>query len=236
MSAGTTSRPDRMERGAALVLMVVALPVLLMTAMLAIDLARAEFIGNSLQSSADALALAATTQMAQNLDSWKQAKRAAFAALRQSEIFGHDGTARTPGYFGTIHSYSEDPEEDGSVYRGVRYTIGNLDLTIERGFYGIVNSPEVGGTNCSYAFESLEGTSDSKTQLKILAESGDRCDVAPFCNIWEVANATRVTVEINGFSPLYKNLIPNLPIFRINRAATSADFEAVAAKPAGCPL
>jgi Flp pilus assembly protein TadG len=83
------------QRGVAMILVAIMLPVLVGFALLAIDMSRANGLHNDLQKGVDAMALAAAAELDGRADSITRANRAVTALLTNSTLFSTSGAAHT---------------------------------------------------------------------------------------------------------------------------------------------
>ena len=159
---------------------------------LVLDLSRAELTVEELQDTADAIALASTSRLNGTQTGWLSSKRAAFAVLARSDIYGDDGEVQLGG-FGIITEAGADnldPAEDpDSNYRFIQYEYNNLVVRIERGNY---SNPGSGYEFTPY--ETLDGD-------EIVLNDPDR-------NKFEAAIATRVTVRLKELNTTFARLLP----------------------------
>ncbi len=85
------------ERGIALILVSIMLPVIVGFALLAIDMSRANNLHNDLQKAADAFAIAAAAELDGSNDSWARAERAMATLINNVSTFSDDGFSTLTG-------------------------------------------------------------------------------------------------------------------------------------------
>ncbi|MCC6220271.1 MAG: Tad domain-containing protein [Deltaproteobacteria bacterium] len=224
------------ENGATLVVMVLGvIPIMAIIATLVVEMGRAELAYTTLQTTADAVALASTSRLDGTMSGWLAAKRAAINTLRKSMIFGSDGLAASPGYFEDTEIVSDQDslESGSSKYQSTTYQMGNVHVVIERGFYGNIDTNATEHTgNCGtdkpmwvasnpltkvYKFVKLEATCDFATRVipNELRQNRNCNEIVPGtvdpplgCNIAWIANATRVQLTVNPYPTFLLGLIP----------------------------
>lgn len=85
------------QRGIAMILVAIMLPVLIGFAVLALDMSRANGLHNDLQKGVDALALAGAAELDGNSDAWTRAERALGNLVSNNTIFADAGVVTLPG-------------------------------------------------------------------------------------------------------------------------------------------
>ena len=205
--------PLREEEGAVIIFMIVGFLLFCILSAVVVDFARMELIARKLQIVADSAALGSTLQFDGSSGGWKRGKRGSFLALRQNPLYEGDTAITNPGQFGTILDVDNDPLEGGSPYRSTQYRIGNIEVLIERGFYG---SSDGGKT---YSFDTLEAKPSQETSV-VPDIDGVPCP----CKVWEVANATRVRLKLLDVNTTFGRTLPGaINLFPdITREAVSA--------------
>ncbi|MDX8463433.1 TadE/TadG family type IV pilus assembly protein [Mesorhizobium humile] len=94
---GTIREFWRDQRGVAMILVAIMLPVLVGFAVLALDMSRANGLHNDLQKGVDALALAGAAELDGNSDAWTRAERALGNLVSNNTIFADAGVVTLPG-------------------------------------------------------------------------------------------------------------------------------------------
>lgn len=173
----------REESGAALLLAMGLVLLVVYLGVLVIDLARAEYITRELQRSADAASLAGATELVlssnSDLDRWSNAKRAAIGILKSN--FRISGYSLPKVGESSHHQGAADGCEGLGDYRSQVYDNSEIRIELERGVYSDAGQ----GT-----FVSLE---DSGT-----------------CNAGSVPlpHAMRVTVTLYRYPTVFASLTP----------------------------
>ena len=182
--------------------------VFLGLAVILIDVAMLSLTGRKVQNVSDAVALAVVSKLDGSQDGWIKSKRAGFLALRGNSIFRANSSFQNGDEFGVI----ENPAPSGSEYDATRYTIGSLELAVDRGYYFSTD----GGV--SYSFQSLE-TPDLTTTV-VASVHGETCP----CLVWEVANAARVKITVRELDSYFTG------VFGVGGAFTTSSRVAISAR------
>lgn len=129
------------EHGAIMLLMVLLITGMIGVVALVVDSSREQLTMNHLQSTSDAAAIAAATQLDGTFQGWAKAKRAAVASLRANMIYGAaeglDTVSFDPRLITPLVDPAQiiDPNELTPKYQGTIAEVGNLRISVQRGVY-----------------------------------------------------------------------------------------------------
>jgi Flp pilus assembly protein TadG len=200
------------QRGMALILVAILLPVIIGFSLLVIDMSRANTLHNDLQKAADAFALAAAAELDRSTGSWARAERAMATLVRNERYFTEDEktlTAGEPGGNKTCNSA-------GSIQWCFLQNIPPSDATAISSAYYASNDPLVGEKQTQYIQVTVKPTgfrtifpasfltgSAASNSFTVGAQAvagftSSVCDYTPvfICNPYENTSATSgVTLE-----------------------------------------
>ena len=218
------------ESGAILIFAVSTMIVFIILTAIVVDVGHARLVSARLSNIADAAALAATNELNSDLPSWIAAKRASLLAIKASNIRSFRGELDSLGSANSVYPGYSDTQELGSPYASSEYSVGNLHVKIERGFY----YSEDGG--CTYKFESFEDDADegsgSGFTTSVLPEIEN---VTCPCNLAQVANATRVELTLTSVPAIFATAFPGgTDSFTVKEEAISARRFLLDTPPGSC--
>ncbi len=217
------------QDGAIVFLAAITSGVLILLAALGVDFSHFQAVGARLQTVADAAALASTNELVGNVSGWTNAKRASLAAIQANQLRGFSGDIGKLGEPDSVTGSLHDALELSGPYAANEFIVGNLAVKFERGLY---YSSDGGCTYSFFEFETLNDLAAGNTTFDTV-NPGPNCSAATPCVLFQVTNATRVTLALTVPTSFPK--VTGLSSKVIARTAISARNYLVSPPPAACP-
>ncbi len=232
---GTTSS----EGGSAFIMIMSVILIFSYLALRFWDIPYLERVGQSMQSAAEAAALAGSTQLmartamiptttdpdnTRRRDGWIFAKQAAIAILKQNHIYGIAGNPFLGLGTTAIGTGTDSIDESLATYT-LSYSyevfpIPNGSVTITRGVYQRPTSSAAIAQN----FYPIED-GDSPTRVGLLCATAanlpTECLPTNTLHVWDVADSVRVQITINKVPTLFGKLFGINSFVSITRTATA---------------
>ena len=204
------------------------------------DIPYLERVGQSMQSAAEAAALAGSTQLMartamilpalpgpdipRRKDGWIFAKRAAIAILKQNHIYGIAGNPFLGLGTTAIGTGTDSIDESLISYRASYsyevFPIPNGSVTITRGVYQRPTSSAAIAQNF-YPIEDGDSPTRNSFLCATAANLPTECLPANTLHVWDVADSVRVQITINKVPTLFGKLFGINSFVSITRTATA---------------
>ncbi|AMY01717.1 pilus assembly protein TadG-related protein [Mesorhizobium ciceri] len=179
------------QRGIAMILVAIMLPVIIGFSLLVIDMSRANSLHNDLQKGADAFALAAAAELDGGTDAIIRANSALATLVNNTYRFSDQGNQQTLASSGTTWRYlSSLPANDSDPITSANVT---TDATLAR-FIEVTVTPTGFAAIFPASFLSGNSASNSFTvgARAVAGFNSAVCDLTPvfMCNPYEMVNGT----------------------------------------------